>query len=342
LGNLLYDAKRYDAAIAAWETAAPLMAQHAILWRNLGIAYFNHGHDRGKSLDAFDRAFQFNPEDGRILYERDQLWKRVGKTPQQRLGELLKYPSLVQLRDDLSVELATLYNQVGEPEASLQVVLQRHFQPWEGGEGLVLAQYVRARLLLGQRALKQGYPEDATVQFQGALQPPPNLSEAKHLLTNQSDIYYWLGIASEQQGELQEARTWWERAVRHKGDFQQMRVRRISDMTYWTALAYQKLGNQTAATDLLQEIYQYSVEMEAAKPKIDYFATSLPAMLLFEEDLKRRNWIEAHFLRAQAAAGLDRYREAEQLLKEVLVEDGNHTGAADLLQQIRTAIATEW
>jgi len=341
LGNLLYDAKRYDEAIAAWETAAPLMTQPAIVWRNLGIAYFNHGNLRSKSLDAFDRAFLANPEDGRILYERDQLWKRVGENPQRRFAELLKYPSLVQLRDDLSVELATLYNQVGKPETSLQLMLQRHFQPWEGGEGLVLTQYVRARLLLGQRALERGDPEGAIVQFQAALEPPPNLSEVKHPLTNQSDIYYWFGIACERQGKLEEARSWWERAVRHKIDFQQMIVRRISDMTYWSALAYRKLDDLAPATDLLQEIYQYSLELEATEPRIDYFATSLPAMLLFEEDLKRRNLIDARFLRAQALAGLKRYQEAEQLLKDLLLEDGNHTGAADLLQQMRMTDETE-
>lgn len=341
LGNLLYDAKRYAEAIAAWERAAALMPQFAITWRNLGIAYFNHGHERGKSLDAFDRAFRANPEDGRILYERDQLWKRVGETPQRRLAELLEHSSLVQQRDDLSVELATLYNQVGKPEAALQLMLKRHFQPWEGGEGLVLAQYVRSRLLLGQRALEQGEPEGAIVQFQEALQPPANLSEAKHLLANQSDIYYWLGVAFEQRGELQQAKNWWERAIRHKGDFQQMSVRRISNMTYWSALAYQKLGDQAAATDLFQQIYDYSLDLEATEPKIDYFATSLPAMLLFEEDLKRRNLIEARFLRAQAFAGLQRDQEAEQLLKNLLAEDSNHTGAADLLQQIRTTAATD-
>jgi hypothetical protein len=38
---------------------------------------------------------------------------------------------------------------------------------------------------------------------------------------------------------------------------------------------------------------------------------------------------------------LDHYQEAEQLLKDLLAEDGNHTGTADLLQQIRTATAKE-
>jgi tetratricopeptide (TPR) repeat protein len=334
LGNLLYDGRRYDEAIASWETAAPWMMQPATVWRNLGIAYFNHRHDAEKAIDAFNRAFQANPADGRILYERDQLWKRVGETPQRRIAEMLKYPTLVQLRDDLSVELATLCNQTGRPEDALELLLHRRFQPWEGGEGLVLAQYSRSRLLLCQRALKKGDSAAAIVQLQAALQPPSNLSEARHLLSNQSDIYYWLGVAYEQSGDLQKARSWWERATHHKVDFQQMSVKHLSDRNYWSALAYRKLDDDAAAASLLQEIYEYSFEMESTQPKIDYFATSLPAMLLFHEDLNLRNLMEARFLRAQALAGLERFQESKQLLEDLLTEDGNHTGAADLLQQI--------
>jgi hypothetical protein len=106
-------------------------------------------------------------------------------------------------------------------------------------------------------------------------------------------------------------------------------------MTYWSALARQRLGQLNAAAALFQQIYGYSLELESAEPKINYFATSLPSMLLFEEDLRIRNSMEARYLRAQALAGLGRSKEAEQMLENLLIENGNHTGAADLLQQIR-------
>jgi tetratricopeptide (TPR) repeat protein len=335
LGNLLYDRRRHEDAIHAWEKAAARQPSGATAWRNLGIAYFNIRHDKTKALDAFDRALRANPQDGRILYERDQLWKRVGELPELRLQELLKHPGLIQLRDDLSVELATLYNQVGRPSDALELLLHRKFQPWEGGEGLVLAQYVRARLLLGQQALAKGDAEAAIVQFQAALQIPQNLSEARHPLTNQSDIYYWLGVAYENRGEVNEAVRSWKRAARNKGDFQRMTVRTVSDMTYWSALAHQRLGETDEAVALLYQIRDYSAELELSVPKIDYFATSLPTMLLFDEDLGRRNRMEAQYLQAQAMAGLGNSAESEQMLQSVLATDGNHMGAADLLQQIR-------
>ena len=336
LGNFLYDRRRHEEAIQHWETAAMLNPSFPTVWRNLGIAIFNVRGDTATARAAFDRALAANPNDGRVVYERDQLWKRVGESPERRLAELQRYSHLIWQRDDLSVELATLYNQVGQPEEALQLLLHRHFQPWEGGEGLVLAQYVRSRLLIGQASLNAGDGIAALSHFRAALQPPKNLSEARHLLASQNDIYYWLGAAHEGLGIQGEAAYWWHRATRQRGDFQQMAVRRVSDMTYWTAMAYQRLGSSELATNLFREILNYSTELASTEAKIDYFATSLPAMLLFEEDLERRNQIEALFLRAQALSGLGSNDEAVASLKDLLQLDCNHTGAADLLRSCTT------
>jgi tetratricopeptide (TPR) repeat protein len=334
LGNLLYDKRRYEEAILHWENAAKENPLFATVHRNLGIAYFNVRQDPDRALNSFEAAFAANREDARVLYERDQLWKRTGRSSQERLSELQGYPMLVEARDDLSVEVARLLNQVDNPGEALRLLLSRRFQPWEGGEGLVLGQYVRARLLLGRRALDHGDTREARNQFFAALQPPPSLSEAKHLLTNQSDIHYWIGESFHRSGDDENARAWWLRAAQQKGDFQQMSVRDVSDMTFWAGLALQRLGRQDEAETLFTRIYDYSIELEIRQPRIDYFATSLPAMLLFNEDLGRRNRIEGLFLRAQALAGLSRTAEAQSQLQEVLKLDNCHAGASDLLEQL--------
>ncbi len=51
-------------------------------------------------------------------------------------------------------------------------------------KGLVLSQFVRTNLLLGQRALDAGDNAKALRCFQDAWNPPQSLSEAKHLLMN--------------------------------------------------------------------------------------------------------------------------------------------------------------
>lgn len=209
--------------------------------------------------------------------------------------------------------------------------MNRRFHPWEGGEGLTLAQYVRARLLLGRRALDSGDAAAALVQFQSALQVPENLGEARHLLAGHSDIDYWIGVAYEALCEQAKAEEWWRRAAKQSGDPQAG----ASEMSYWCALAHQRLGESTEAASLFRTILDYSCQLENSEPKIPYFATSLPAMLLFEEDLRRRKTIEAWYLRAQAMAGMGRAAEAAQLLGELIALDRNHAGAADLLGQMK-------
>src|SRR5260370_41188423 len=110
LGNLLYDRQRHREAIALWERAARRDPSFSTVWRNLGISYFNVLGDEELSRSAFDKAIQANPGDARILYEKDQLWKRLGESPERRLTHLEKNSQLVRLPHHLSVELPRLYN----------------------------------------------------------------------------------------------------------------------------------------------------------------------------------------------------------------------------------------
>ena len=339
LGNLLYDRRRHEDAIKLWERAAELDPQFPTTWRNLGFAYYNIRHDQKSALDAFARARAAAPRDARIAYEQDQLLKRTGESPEQRLASLEQLQELVASRDDLSVELATLYNQVGRPQEALETLLSRKFQPWEGGEGLVLSQFVRANLLLGQQALAEHEPNSAIRGFEAAWNLPESIGEAKHLLMNLSTIDYWLGIAHAANQNKDQARLHWERAATVRADFQQMQVHSISDTTYWSGKALAKLGRDDDARRVFRGIFEYSLKLEHQTPKIDYFATSLPAMLLFEEDLVLRQQISAKFLRAQALLGLGKVSEGTALLNEVRQLDANHSGAADLLSTIEMAVA---
>ncbi|MEO6815798.1 MAG: DUF5107 domain-containing protein, partial [Edaphobacter sp.] len=333
LGNLLYDRRRHREAIALWEDATRLDPSLPTPWRNLGFGYYNVLHDSPRALDAFVHARELASSDARIFYEQDQLLKRVGESPTRRLAALEGHADLVQQRDDLSVEFASLYNSTGRPDLALTVLLSRKFQPWEGGEGLVLTQYVRANLLLGQRALESGDTRTALERFDAAWNPPQSLSEAKHLLMNLSMIDYWLGAAYAQSDRPAKAAIHWERAAKSQGDFQQMQVQTISDTTYWSALALRGLGREEEARALFQKIYAYGAALELQTPKIDYFATSLPAMLLFHEDAGQREKITACFLQAQALLGLGETKRAHDLLRQIHDLDHSHAGATDLLHQ---------
>jgi tetratricopeptide (TPR) repeat protein len=339
LGNLLYARRRHREAIALWEKSAQLEPNFSIVWRNLGIGYFNVLGDTARARSAFDRALHSNPADARVLYERDQLWKRTGERPEDRLAELERYPLLVSARDELSVELASLYNQTRQHDKARQIVCSRKFQPWEGGEGLALCQHVRTHVAMGRRALADGNAQQAALLFQCALDAPVNLGEAKHPLANQSDIHYWLGTTLDATGDSAGARKNWELAARHRGDFQQMRVTSFSGLTLYNALAMVRLGRGADAADLLHKVLAYAEALVNEEPKIDYFATSLPQMLLFEDDAKKRNTVTSCFLQAQAWYGLGHIEKSRELLDRVLELDCNHALAADLAEQLETQSA---
>lgn len=329
LGCLLYDRRRYEEAIRMWESCTRIDPDNAAGSRNLGIAYFNVLKNGRKSRSAYDRAFLADPSDARILYERDQLWKRLGVSPQKRLRELKKYRSLVAGRDDLTIEFSRLLNLTGDHAGALELITSRQFQPWEGGEGLALEQHVQTHLSLGKLAMARSSWEEALSIFKTALTVPKNLGEAKHLLANQADIYYFLGCAAESAGDARSAKEFWKTSAAFVGDFQGMSVRPFSEMTFFSAMSLGRLKKPKRAESLLRDLLDFSKKLAKTPAKIDYFATSLPAMQLFDADLQADQSKTARFLSAQALTGLGQKQKATKFLAELIESDPNHALAID-------------
>ena len=296
LGNLLYDKRRYEEAIAQWGKAEPT---NAIALRNLGIAAFNVRHDPEKARDYYDRAIEQAPNDARLWYERDQLWKRTNQPAKARLQTLRQRLDLVAKRDDLTLEFCTLLNDAEEWYEAEQILDGRRFQPWEGGESVALGVFTQTQLGLGHRALSQGDPEKAKQHFLRAAFPPQNLGEARHLLANASDLWLACGDACAALGETEEAAKWWVKAAEFKGDFQEMAVQPYSELTCFQALALTRLQRDREAKELLVKLKEYAEQLLTTPAKIDYFATSLPTMLLFEDDLQARQEAKAKTILAQ-------------------------------------------
>ena len=109
-----------------------------------------------------------------------------------------------------------------------------------------------------------------------------------------------------------------------------MSVRAFSEMTFYSALAWQKLGQKAKARKLFGDLLAHAKQLQKTKAKIDYFATSLPTMLLFDDDLQHRQATTALFLQAQARLGLGQKVPAKKLFQQVLQRDPNHALANDL------------
>lgn len=332
LGFLLYDKKRPLEAVEAWKRALELDPADGLSWRCLGIAFYNVLGDSQAARDAYERAFLARPNDARVLYERDQLWKKCGESPEKRLAELESREDLVSSRDDLSIEHASLLCQVGEPESALKALLARRFSPWEGGEGAALGLHDRCSLILAAQEMVEGRCKDAVLRLEQALTPPVSLGESRHVLANASEIWLAYGDALKGCGRSEEAAEWWRKAADFEGDFQEMAVMAWSELSFFKGIALRRLGREQEAKDLFAGLEAHADHLESSPAKTDYFATSLPTLLLFDDDLQERQTQRARLMRAMAWIGLGRNREAVEVLQSLLTKDPSHARACDLLR----------
>jgi len=107
-------------------------------------------------------------------------------------------------------------------------------------------------------------------------------------------------------------------------------------MTYYRALAEKELGHEGAASQLLHELRDLAASQLTAEVKVDYFATSLPNFLLFEDDLQKRNRVNSLYLIGLAQLGLGEATEAETCFREVLSLDVNHLEAQQEMRWLRS------
>jgi tetratricopeptide (TPR) repeat protein len=332
LGNLLYDKQQREEAIRLWECSCQIDHRFSIPWRNLGIAWFNVRKHPGRALECYEKAFQSEPSDARLLYELDQLCKRIGTPPERRLSRLEEHRDLVDRRDDLVIELVTLCNQTHKSAQALKILSSRRFHPWEGGEGLVSGQYVAAHFLMGRKLLETREPSEALAHFQAARVYPKNLGEGKHLLTLETHLDYFSGLALKNLRHAEEAKQSWKKASETQTGFK--------EMAYYRALALRSLDRESEAVAVLEELLEFASRQLDAEVRIDYFATSLPNFLLFDDDLPKRNRTECLFLRGLANLGLRRVEESAADFREALTLDANHMWAQAELERIEPLQAT--
>jgi tetratricopeptide (TPR) repeat protein len=285
LGNYYYDKKRHEDAVSAWEQARAADGSFSVVHRNLGMAYWNVRRDADAARGSYETALGCNPEDSRLVAEFVQLRRKLGDPAEDLLAFLETRRELVLDRDDATVELATLYNETGQAQQALDLLLSRSFHPWEGGEGKVLRQYTTARLKLGHSALSDGDAEVALGHFERAMDTPDRLGEKYHLLQAKADVLYWKGHALRALEREEEAVEQFEAAANESGDFQSMAVSEFSELTYYRAKALAALGREPEAREVLEAMAAYAKAEMKVPAKIDYFATSLPNLLVFEEDI---------------------------------------------------------
>ena len=323
LGCLYYDKRQYDLAIKNWEKSAKLDPSFPSVWRNLALARFNKQNKQDEALEYMERAFHLDENDARTLMELDQLYKRLHKSHQERLDFLLQYPELIQRRDDLVLEEVTLLNQLGRYEEAKEIIDNRTFHPWEGGEGKVSGQYQICRLEIAKQLLqKDANDRRARQLLEECLTFPPHLGEGKLYGAQDNDFLYFLGRYEEgTAGPTEPA------AAMYYNDAK-------PDKIFYAALCYRKLGQEDKARGLFNKLINYGKQHIYEKVVMDYFAVSLPDLLIWEDSLDTKNLIHCKYMLALGYYGMGDKEKALRYLKEVEALDNNHQG----IQQLRTFI----
>lgn len=289
LADWLYEKGRVDAAMELWTQAAegnldPRTAARA--WRGLGIARYNERRDPLGAATAFDEARALQPDSAKLLFEADQLAERRNQDADQRLDILSNRPELLALRDDLFVSYVSLLTETGNPTEAVTAMSGRHFQPWEGGEGKVLRAWETAQREFAKQLAASGDVSAAIDAIHAALTPPSSLGEAVHPLANRSRLYLALGDLYEQYRNGDDATTWWRKAAESTGDFVHMSDTEFSTESIYAAIADLRLGNRGAAEKFANDFELFIDEIERTPARVDYFATSLPNMLLFNDPIE--------------------------------------------------------
>ncbi|MES2279234.1 MAG: DUF5107 domain-containing protein [Bacteroidota bacterium] len=329
LGNLWYDKRQYAEAIEAWKRAAELDDTFPTVFRNLGIAAFNRLNDPGLSLQYFEKAYSLNPQDGRVLMELDQLYKRLSYPIAKRLDQLEAHKAITESRDDVYLEKAALYNFGGQFEQAYNLIMARKFHPWEGGEGKVSGQYLYSLVELAKQDIVAKRFNEAIAKLEQAQTYPHNLGEGKLPGAQENDIFYWLGCAYEGLGDNDKGTGYFTKATigLSEPSAAMFYNDQQPDKIFYQGLAWQKLGNTDKAKTIFENLVNYGHSHKGDEVKIDYFAVSLPDLLVFDDDLQLRNKIHCYYIMGLGLTGLGKISDAAFMFNQALNHDPMHFGA---------------
>ena len=284
-----------------------------------------------------ERAYELDESDARVLMELDQLYKRLGKPHQFRLDFLLKHEKEVEQRDDLVLEKATLLNQLGRYEEARNIIDNHWFHVWEGGEGKVSGQYQFCRLEMAKTLLANNNANAADIDkaislLTECLTFPHNIGEGKLLNAQDNDFYYFLGKAYQMKGDAEKASENFRKgtvgptepaAAMYYNDAK-------PDKIFYAALCYRALGEEDKARSLFNKLMSYGEQHIYDNMTMDYFAVSLPDLLVWNGNLTQANRIHCNYMLALGYYGLGNSEKARKYTEIAASMDINHLGIYSL------------
>lgn len=309
LGCIYYDRKRYDDAGAAWERCVSLDDGNGSAWRNLALYYFDKMHNGEKAKAAMEKALVYKREDPRVLFEYQQLLKNMKYTPAERLEVYEKYADLLEKRDDCYLDKVFLTTQIGDFKGAIDMAAIKRFHIYEGGEGKLTKLHAWMHVLYGAQLLDAGKADEASEALAAGVNMPKSYGEAKTFFNQEAHIYYNIGLIAENAGDKDAAKAAFEKAAEYKAA--------VSPISLWRALALFKLGNETEAKRVLDEMVAVADNKLANRDLRTYYGVGSPSPMPFEYDIIKQNTCEGSMLKAFALLGFGKLTEAEEIVAAV-------------------------
>jgi tetratricopeptide (TPR) repeat protein len=327
LGNLFYNSKRYDDAIICWELSVSNDDTFATVYRNLALAYFNKSDNVEKATVSMETAFHLDLNDARVFMELDQLYKKLNRSIDFRLALYKENMTLVDKRDDLYIEWVYLNILSGNFHDAYTQIKERTFHPWEGGEGKVTTAYVTIFLGLSQIAFQNKNYKEAINYLEASKVFPHNLGEGKLDGAQENEIDYWQGCAYKELGDQEKARQFWVKASEGLSDpaIAWFYNDQQPDTIYYQGLALLKLGEADKANIRFDKLIDFGKSHLNDSIKVDYFAVSLPDLMIWEEDLDQKNKVHCYYMMALGYKGKNDAK-AEKYFEILFNMEQHHLG----------------
>src|SRR6185436_6502267 len=106
------------------------------------------------------------------------------------------------------------------------------------------------------------------------------------------------------------------------------------DKIVYQGLAWLKLGHPKKAEKIFHRLVEFADQHFNDEIRIDYFAVSLPDLLVFDTDLNEKNKNHCRYLKGLGELGLKNYANSARHLNEVLQNDCSYPGAIIHLKMI--------
>lgn len=269
LGCVYYDKRRYEKAAGLFEESVRLDPGNYMAYRSLAVAYVSHLGRKDEALPLMEKALSLNCTQ-QMLYETVALMDLLGTAAADKIC-LLQPRVTTFRRDDLFVELAKAYNQNGQPEEALKLLMSHTFIACEGGEHAIADQYMYALFQQGMAKKNEGNYAEAYEILEKALTLPTSLGSGIWNRCKYVPYKFYMAQCLEHMGQNQRANEIYREIMGIEIEaFSNMHLR---ELPFYQALSAQALGLQQKAWNIMGRAKR-AWTAELARKDNGFFATT--------------------------------------------------------------------